>query len=60
MAYMGIPIGLDLGPRDGAPVVYDARDIYVDARNVARLPGPARRLFAAVERRLGAAARAAS
>ena len=28
MAYMGIPIGLDLGRRDGAPVVYDARDIY--------------------------------
>jgi len=51
MAYMGIPIGLDLGRRDGAAVVYDARDIYVDAANVARLPGPARRLFAAVERR---------
>jgi glycosyltransferase involved in cell wall biosynthesis len=51
MAYMGIPIGLDLGRRDGAAVVYDARDIYVDAANVARLPRPARRLFAAVERR---------
>jgi glycosyltransferase involved in cell wall biosynthesis len=51
MAYMGIPIGLDLGRRDGVAVVYDARDIYVDAANVARLPGPARRLFAAVERR---------
>ncbi len=51
MAYMGIPIGLDLGRRDGAAVVYDARDIYVDAANVARLPGPARRVFAAVERR---------
>jgi glycosyltransferase involved in cell wall biosynthesis len=51
MAYMGIPIGLDLGRRDGAAVVYDARDIYVDAANVARLPGPARRVFSAVERR---------
>ena len=51
MAYMGIPIGLDLGRRDGAAVVYDARDIYVDAKNVARLPTPARRLFAVVERR---------
>lgn len=51
MAYMGIPIGLDLGRRDRAAVVYDARDIYVDAANVARLPGPARRVFAAVERR---------
>jgi glycosyltransferase involved in cell wall biosynthesis len=50
MAYMGIPVGLDLGRRDRAPVVYDARDIYVDARNIARLPGPARRLFARIER----------
>jgi glycosyltransferase involved in cell wall biosynthesis len=30
--------------------VYDARDIYVDARNIARLPGPARSLFARIER----------
>jgi glycosyltransferase involved in cell wall biosynthesis len=51
MAYMGIPIGLDLGRRDGAPVVYDARDIYVHARNIARLPAPARRLFGWVEKR---------
>ncbi len=51
MAYMGIPIGLDLGRRDGAPVVYDARDIYMDAANIARLPGAARRLFGWVERR---------
>ncbi|HEY2887319.1 MAG TPA: glycosyltransferase, partial [Candidatus Limnocylindrales bacterium] len=50
MAYMGIPVGLDLGRRDGAPVIYDARDIYVDAANLARLPGPARRLFARIER----------
>lgn len=56
MAYMGIPIGLDLGRRDGAPTIYDARDIYVEARNIARLPGPARRLFAAVERRWARAA----
>ena len=51
MAYMGIPIGLDLGRRDRAPVVYDARDIYMDAANIARLPGAARRLFGWVERR---------
>jgi glycosyltransferase involved in cell wall biosynthesis len=50
MAYMGIPIGLDLARRDGAPVLYDARDIYVDAANLARLPQPARRLFARIER----------
>ena len=51
MAYMGVPIGLDLGRRDRAAVVYDARDIYVDAANIARLPGPARRLVAWAERR---------
>lgn len=51
MAYMGISIGLDLGTRDHAPVIYDARDIYVDAANLARLPGPARWLFGRLERR---------
>jgi glycosyltransferase involved in cell wall biosynthesis len=51
MAYMGVPVGLALGSRDGAPTVYDARDIYVDARNIARLPGPLRRLFGWIERR---------
>jgi glycosyltransferase involved in cell wall biosynthesis len=51
MAYMGIPVGLRLGRRDGAPVVYDARDIYVNARSIAQLPRPARALFAWIERR---------
>ena len=51
MAYMGIPVGLSLGRRDRAPVVYDARDIYVDAANIARMPPLARRQFARVERR---------
>jgi Glycosyltransferase len=50
MAYMGIPIGLDLGSRNEAPVIYDARDIYVDAANLARLPRSARRVFARLER----------
>jgi glycosyltransferase involved in cell wall biosynthesis len=50
MAYMGIPIGLAIGRRDQAPVVYDARDIYVDAANVARLPAFARRIFGRLER----------
>jgi glycosyltransferase involved in cell wall biosynthesis len=36
MAYMGIPVALDLGGTHGAPVVYDARDIYVDAANLAK------------------------
>ena len=56
MAYMGIPVGLALGRRDGAATVYDARDIYVDARNIARLPGPLRSLFAWIERRWARAA----
>lgn len=51
MAYMGIPVGLDLGRRDRAPVIYDARDIYIDAANLARLPRPARSVFGWVERR---------
>ena len=51
MAYMGIPVGLALGRRDRAPVVYDARDIYVDAANIARMPSLARRQFAWIERR---------
>jgi glycosyltransferase involved in cell wall biosynthesis len=51
MAYMGIPVALGLGDRDRAPVVYDARDIYLEARNLARMRGPARWLLAAAERR---------
>jgi glycosyltransferase involved in cell wall biosynthesis len=31
--------------------VYDARDVYVDAHNLARLPSPVRRLFGIIERR---------
>jgi glycosyltransferase involved in cell wall biosynthesis len=50
MAYMGIPAGLRLGRRDRVPVVYDARDIYVDAQNIARMPGPLRAIFARIER----------
>jgi glycosyltransferase involved in cell wall biosynthesis len=51
MAYMGIPIALELGRRHRGRVVYDARDIYLDAANLARLRGPARWLIAASERR---------
>lgn len=50
MAYMGIPVALDLGRRHRAPVVYDARDIYVDAGNLARLPCPVRALIGRWER----------
>ena len=50
MAYMGIPIALGLGRRQRAPVVYDARDIYLDAGNLARLSGPMRWLIGRAER----------
>jgi len=50
MAYMGIPVALALAGRSGGRVIYDARDIYVDANNLARLPGPFRRVLARLER----------
>jgi glycosyltransferase involved in cell wall biosynthesis len=50
MAYMGIPIALGLARRDRARIVYDARDIYLDAGNLARLSGPMRWLVARAER----------
>ena len=56
MAYMGIPVALDLARRHHAAVSYDARDIYLEARNLARMSGPARRLLAWIERRWAHAA----
>ena len=50
MAYMGIPIALDLGRRAHAAVVYDARDIYLEARNLAKSSGLTRWLAARAER----------
>jgi glycosyltransferase involved in cell wall biosynthesis len=50
MAYMGIPVGLELAQRSGGLAVYDARDIYTDAHNMAKLPRPARRVFGWIER----------
>jgi glycosyltransferase involved in cell wall biosynthesis len=49
MAFMGIPIALTVGKRDGVPVVYDARDIHLDARNLARMGRPARWLLGRTE-----------
>jgi len=54
MAYMGVPVALALASRHGAPVIYDARDIYLEARSFARTRGIARWLFAAAERRWAA------
>jgi glycosyltransferase involved in cell wall biosynthesis len=51
MAYMGIPVALALAGRQaGTRVVYDARDIYVDANNLARLPRPIRMILGRLER----------
>ena len=50
MAFMGIPVALDLGKRDRKPVVYDARDIYLNARNLARMGRPARWFLGRLER----------
>ena len=50
MAFMGIPVALTIGRRDGVPVVYDARDIHLEARNLARMGRPARWMLGRTER----------
>lgn len=50
MAFMGLPVALGLARRAEAPVVYDARDLYADARGLARLPEPLRAVMRARER----------
>lgn len=50
MAFLGIPVALHLARLRHAPVVYDARDLYADARSLARLPDLARSLVQARER----------
>jgi glycosyltransferase involved in cell wall biosynthesis len=50
MAFMGIPVALSLGKDARVPVVYDARDIHLDARNMARMGRPARWLIGRAER----------
>ena len=52
MGFLALPVAASLAARAGARLVYDARDLYVDSNNVARLPGPLRGAFAAYERRL--------
>lgn len=39
MAFMGIPVALDLARRREVPAVYDALELYPDARSISRLPG---------------------
>jgi glycosyltransferase involved in cell wall biosynthesis len=50
MAYMGISVALALGRRHRTPVLYDARDIYMVAANLARLRGPIKAVLARLER----------
>ena len=50
MAYMGISVALALGRRHRARVVYDSRDIYMVAANLARLRGPIKAVLARMER----------
>lgn len=50
MAFMGIPVALTVAQRDGVPVIYDARDIHLDARNMARMGRPARWFLGRAER----------
>jgi glycosyltransferase involved in cell wall biosynthesis len=49
-AFMGIPVALRLARASGAAVVYDALDLYADARSLSRLPGVVRSLIRARER----------
>ncbi|MBF8289625.1 MAG: glycosyl transferase group 1 [Chloroflexi bacterium] len=51
MGLMGLPVGIALREHLGGRLVYDARDLYVDAGNLARLPAPLRGAAGAVERR---------
>jgi glycosyltransferase involved in cell wall biosynthesis len=50
MAYMGISVALTLGKRHGGKVIYDSRDIYMVAANLARLRGPIKAVLARLER----------
>lgn len=59
MAFLGLAAARWLRRRrPRLPIVFDGRDIYAEARNIARLPRPARWLFTAVERRWARAAAA--
>ena len=50
MAFMGVPVGLAVARQCGACSIYDARDIYLDARNLARMPSPVRAIIGRFER----------
>ena len=58
MGFLALPVAARLAHRSGARLVYDARDLYVESNNIARLPGPLRSLFARQESRLARVAAA--
>jgi len=51
MGFLALPVALRLARQAGGRVVYDARDLYAESNNVARLPWPARGALAWRERR---------
>ena len=46
MGFLALPVAAGLAKLTGARLVYDARDLYVESNNIARLPGLLRALFA--------------
>lgn len=50
MGFLALPVAIELARRAGAPFVYDARDLYAESNNIARLPAPLRAAFARRER----------
>jgi glycosyltransferase involved in cell wall biosynthesis len=50
MGFGAIPVALALAKRNGGRVVYDIGDVYLEARNLARLRGPLREWLARMER----------
>lgn len=56
MGFLGLPPARAIAGQLGVPLVYDARDLYVESNNIARLPRPFRSAFAGVEGRWARAA----
>jgi len=50
MGFLALPVASRLAGARRAPFIYDARDLYVESNNIARLPAPARWLFTQRER----------
>jgi glycosyltransferase involved in cell wall biosynthesis len=46
MGFLALPVAVGVAARARARLVYDARDLYVESNNIARLPAPLRALFA--------------